>query len=89
MGCIEGNSEEICIVTTDPPTRIYPQFQGKWFPDAFANAMCHFIDALEAGKPFLCSGRDNLNVVAIIEAANISVKERREVKREEVFASEN
>jgi predicted dehydrogenase len=83
-GCITGDSEEICIVTVDPPARIFPQFQGKWFPDAFANAMCHFIDALEAGKPFWCSGRDNLNVVAIIEAAYISVKERREVRRDEL-----
>jgi predicted dehydrogenase len=46
--------------------------------------MCHFIDALEAGKPFWCSGRDNLNVVAVIEAAYISVKERREVRRDEL-----
>ncbi|MGQ9461458.1 MAG: Gfo/Idh/MocA family protein [Candidatus Fervidibacter sp.] len=83
-GCITGDSEEICIVTVDPPAKIYPQFQGRWSPDAFANAICHFIDALETGKPFWCSGRDNLNVVAIIEAAYISVEERREVRRDEL-----
>jgi predicted dehydrogenase len=84
-GCITGDSEEICIVTVDPPAKIFPQFQGKWFPDAFANAMCHFIDALEAGKPFWCSGRDNLNAVAIAEAAYRSVAERREIRRDELL----
>ncbi|MCS7192849.1 MAG: hypothetical protein NZ937_07710 [Armatimonadetes bacterium] len=44
--------------------------------------MCHFIDALEKDKTFLCNGHDNLNVIAIIEAAYISVKGRREVRRE-------
>ncbi len=84
-GCITGDSEEICIVTVDPPARIYPQFQGKWFPDAFANAMCHFIDGLEKGTPFWCSGRDNLNAVAIAEAAYRSVAERREIHRSELL----
>ncbi|GBC97528.1 Inositol 2-dehydrogenase [bacterium HR17] len=84
-GCITGDSEDICVVTVDPPARIYPQFQGKWFPDAFANAMCHFIDALEAGRPFWCSGCDNLNAVAIAEAAYISAKERRAVQRAELL----
>jgi predicted dehydrogenase len=86
-GCITVSGEEVGIVTAEPPARIFPVFQGKWFPDAFGNAMTHFIDALEANRPFLCDGRDNLNVVALIEGAYLSVRERREVRREE-FALE-
>ncbi|MCS7225142.1 MAG: Gfo/Idh/MocA family oxidoreductase [Armatimonadetes bacterium] len=84
-GVISGDSEEICVVTTDPPARIFPQFQGKWFPDAFANVMTHFIDCLDQGKPFLCSGRDNLNAIAMIEGAYLSAEEGRSVTRREVM----
>ncbi|MEW6356502.1 MAG: Gfo/Idh/MocA family oxidoreductase [Planctomycetota bacterium] len=83
-GVITGDSEDICITTSDPPSEIRPKFQGKWFPDAFGNSMCHFIDALDKGKPFLSSGRENLKAVAMAEAAYISANERRAVCREEL-----
>ncbi|MCS6861922.1 MAG: Gfo/Idh/MocA family oxidoreductase [Abditibacteriales bacterium] len=86
-GCISGNSKEICVTTTDPPAKIYPTFRGDWFPDAFGNAMAHFVDALDTGTPFLCEARDNLNAVAMIEAAYLSVKEQRAVRREELMGS--
>ncbi len=86
-GCISGDSKEICVTTMAPPSKIYPTFRGDWFPDAFGHAMAHFVDALDAGKPFLCEGRDNLNAVAMIEAAYLSVKEQRAVRREELISS--
>jgi len=86
-GCISGDSKEICVTTMDPPSKIYPTFRGDWFPDAFGNAMAHFVDALDTGAPFLCEARDNLNAVAMIEAAYRSVKEQRVVRREELMGS--
>ena len=80
-----GNRKEVCVTTVEPVAKVYLQFQGKRFPEAFANAMRRFIETLETGKLFLCCGRDNLNAIAVIEAAYISLKEHREVKREEAL----
>jgi predicted dehydrogenase len=59
--------------------------EGKWFPDAFGNSMAHFVDALDAGRPYLCEAKDNLKTVAIIESAYRSSAEKREVKIEEIL----
>jgi predicted dehydrogenase len=63
------------------------EVEGTWFPDAFGNSMAHFIDALDAGRPFLCEARDNLKTVAIAEAAYRSAADGREVKLSEVLES--
>ncbi len=84
-GAISGDSEDLCITTAGAPTEIRPKFQGSWFPDAFANSMSHFIDALDQGKPFLSSGRENLKVVALAEAAYLSVAKRREIQSDELL----
>jgi len=87
-GCISGDSKEICVTTVNPPSKIIPRFEGAWFPDAFGRAMAHFVDALDAGKPFLCEARDNLKTVAMTEAAYISAQERREVHWEALVRAE-
>jgi len=87
-GCISGDSKEICVTTVNPPSKIIPGFEGAWFPDAFGRAMAHFVDALDAGKPFLCEARDNLKTVAMTEAAYISAQERREVHWEALVRAE-
>ncbi|GIV21456.1 MAG: oxidoreductase [Armatimonadota bacterium] len=87
-GAITGTSEEVVIVTADPPAEIRPRFTGKWFPDAFSNAISHYIRSLEEGKPYLCSGRHNLQVVALIEAGYRSVQEGREVTRKEIMGDD-
>jgi predicted dehydrogenase len=84
-GCVSGDTETLRITTLDPtPRTIVPQYTGAWFPDAFGNSMAHFIDALDAGRPFLCDGRDNLKTLAIIEAAYRSAAEGRVVGTDEV-----
>lgn len=80
-GAITGDSEGICVTSAgERPARVYPEIRGKWFPDAFGNAMVHFLEALAAGTPYLCSGRDNLKSIAMAEAAYLSAAERREVR---------
>lgn len=87
-GAITGTSEDVVIVTADPPAEIRPRFTGKWFPDAFSNAISHYIRSLEEGKPYLCSGRHNLQVVALIEAGYRSVQEGREITRKEIMGED-
>jgi predicted dehydrogenase len=85
-GCVTGDTGELRITTLDPtPRTIVPQYSGAWFPDAFGLSMAHFIDALDTGRPFLCSGRDNLNTLALVEAAYLSAAESRAVQLAEVL----
>jgi predicted dehydrogenase len=46
--------------------------------------MNHFLEALDTGRPYLCSGHDNLRTVAIAEAAYLSAEHSREVKPAEL-----
>jgi predicted dehydrogenase len=86
-GCVSGDTDEFRVTCIDPtPRTIVPQYTGTWFPDAFGHTMAHFIDALESGQPFRCSGPDNLKTVAIVEAAYRSAAEGRVVRIAEVSA---
>ncbi len=87
-GAITATSEEVVIVAQEPPAEIRPRFTGKWFPDAFSNAMLHYIQALDEVKPHLCSGRHNLQVVALIEAGYRSAQEGREITRAEIMGED-
>jgi predicted dehydrogenase len=78
-GAISGDTTAM-VVTRADGTEERPAVSGPWFPDAFRGSMCHFLEALDSGQPFLCSGRDNLRVVGIIEAAYRSAAERRTVE---------
>lgn len=72
-GAITADSTEVEVATIRPPARTYPRFEGAWFPDAFGHSMYEFLTALSEGRQPLCHGRDNLLVVAAIEAAYRSV----------------
>jgi predicted dehydrogenase len=82
-GTITADAREV-VVVGEGGERRFP-VEGTWFPDAFGNAMAHFVDALDSGRPFLCEARDNLKTVAIAEAGYRSAAERREVKLTEVL----
>lgn len=75
-GCVSGDSEQMCVVSEEfGNSKLYPKVTGAWFPDAFGHSMRHFIEALEAGRPFLCEATDNLKTVGIMEAAYRSAEE--------------
>ena len=82
--CITSDENETTIVTAEGE-QISPPFEGRWFPNAFGHLMTHFVDALDTGQPFLCSGRENLTVIGLIEAAYRSAAERRVVEWSELF----
>jgi predicted dehydrogenase len=58
--------------------------EGSWFPDAFAGTMGDLLVALETGATPVIGGRDNLETMALVEAAYLSVESGRAVAVSEV-----
>jgi len=79
------NSSQSVHVKCADGRELTPEVKGNWFPDAFGNAMAHFVDALDNDRPFYCDGRDNLKSVAVIEATYISASENRVVFPDELL----
>ncbi|MES2202320.1 MAG: Gfo/Idh/MocA family oxidoreductase [candidate division FCPU426 bacterium] len=75
QGVLSGDISRLTLKTFEPPAEFSPTIQGDWFPDAFGNAMEHFLGSLSAGTPFLSTGRDDLWVMAAAEAAYLSAKD--------------
>jgi predicted dehydrogenase len=61
-----------------------PTWEESWFPDAFIGTMAQLLIALETGEPPVIDGRDNLNTMALVEAAYLSAEEHRAVSLGEV-----
>ena len=56
-----------------------PRWPESWFPDAFAGTMGQLLIALETGREPAISGRDNLQTMALVDAAYLSAAEHRMV----------
>lgn len=56
-----------------------PAWNESWFPDAFVGTMADLLISLETGKPPMLSGRDNLQTMALVEAAYQSAAEHRAI----------
>ncbi len=84
QGAIYGNSEDMTVHLTEvggtsgpdspEPREIKPAIEGTWFPDAFGNAMAHFLECLETGKKPITDGRGNLHVVQTLFALHQSAR---------------
>lgn len=61
-----------------------PEFAASWFPDAFGGTMGELLVALETNTIPSLNGRDNLRTLALIEAALLSVAEKRSVALDEI-----
>ena len=61
-----------------------PVWAESWFPDAFIGTMAQLLIALETGTAPLISGRDNLQTMALVDAAYLSAAEHRAVNPAEV-----
>ena len=61
-----------------------PRWTESWFPDAFGGTMGQLLLALETGKAPAISGRDNLNTMALVDAAYASAEQKRVVKPSEI-----
>jgi predicted dehydrogenase len=60
-----------------------PTWSESWFPDAFIGTMAQLLIALESGNEPAISGRDNLNTMALVEAAYLSASRSLPVKLSE------
>ena len=60
----------------------------SWFPDAFAGTMGQLLIALETGQAPAVGGRDNLQTIALVEAADLSAAEHRMTSQQEIIQSE-
>jgi predicted dehydrogenase len=56
-----------------------PAWSESWFPDAFIGTMAQLLIALEDGTEPAISGKDNLNTMALVEAAYLSSVQFRSV----------
>ena len=56
-----------------------PTWEESWFPDAFIGTMAQLLIALGTGDSPAIDGRDNLNTMALVEAAYLSAEEHRAV----------
>ena len=61
-----------------------PAWKESWFPDAFIGTMAQLLIALENGTEPAISGRDNLQTMALVEAAYLSSREKIKVAIEDV-----
>ena len=63
-----------------------PRWLESWFPDAFAGTMGQLLIALETGSVPAISGRDNLQTMALVDAAYLSATEGRLVNPRSVIS---
>jgi predicted dehydrogenase len=61
-----------------------PEFETRHLPDAFIGTMAQLMIAIETGGAPETSGRDNLQTMRALGAAERSIEERREVRLEEI-----
>ena len=54
-----------------------PRWSESWFPDAFVGTMAQLLVALERGSEPEIGGRDNLQTMALVDAAYRSVESKR------------
>jgi predicted dehydrogenase len=60
------------------------EFDTRWIPDAFLGPMSDLMDAIGTGRAPATAGRDNLNTIALVEAAYRSADEGRRVGLDEI-----
>ena len=61
-----------------------PTWEESWVPDAFIGTMAQLLIALETGEKPAINGRDNLDTMALVEAAYLSAEEHRAVSLNEI-----
>ena len=64
-----------------------PKLKGSWFPDAFAGTMQELLNSLYHASTSELSGQDNLQTLALVEAAALSAQESRRVELSEFLPS--
>jgi predicted dehydrogenase len=87
-GDLTIDSKKVIFETLQPGSREESDVEGDWFNDAFGETMGHFLESLTAKTRFISSGREDLKIMAVVEAAYRSSAERRVVDVAELLAKE-
>jgi hypothetical protein len=61
-----------------------PRWKERWFPHAFEGTMAQLLIAIDKGVEPAVGGRDNLETMALVDAAYRSAKEHRAVTPQEI-----
>lgn len=64
-----------------------PRWSESWLPDAFIGTMAQLLVALETGQEPVISGRDNLETMALVEAAYLSAEQGRAIAVKSIVQS--
>lgn len=62
-----------------------PRWDSVWFPDAFIGPMADLMCAVQDGSEPSCAGRENLDTMALVDAAYLSAAEHRAVSPREIL----
>ncbi|MCA9039166.1 MAG: Gfo/Idh/MocA family oxidoreductase [Planctomycetaceae bacterium] len=73
------------LTASNPHEWQRPRWQEVWFPDAFVGPMAELLHSLITGEPCPLNGRENLQTMALVEAAYQSAKEHRAVEISEIL----
>jgi predicted dehydrogenase len=76
---VPGSSVLELTIKRGPSGWIRPQWETRWFPDAFMETMGALFRAVEAGGESEISAADNVKTVACVEACYASIAEERTV----------
>ena len=76
----------IDFLTLAQPDRWHrPSWNEVWFPDAFIGPMAELLRSLVTGAPCTLNGRENLETMALVDAAYLSAREHRAVEIAEIM----
>ncbi len=67
---------------------VEPRWRTRWFPQAFAGVMEQLQYAVATGTPPLLAAADHVRTMALVDAAYRSIRERREVRLDEIDTGE-
>lgn len=82
-----GSPSTIDFTTCHQPGYWFqPRWRQMWFPDAFVGTMAQLLRAVETDSEPEISGRDNLQTMALVDAAYLSAHEHRAVTLSEMFS---
>jgi predicted dehydrogenase len=76
---VPGSSVLELTTKHGPPGWIRPQWETRWFPDAFIGTMGALLGAVESGVESEISAADNVKTIACVEACYTSIAEERTV----------
>lgn len=83
----DSDSQSTLQFTTkqEPNMWFNPTWQETWFPDAFIGPMAQLINAVHSGDELELTGEDNLNTMALVDAAYKSAETHNSVRIEDVM----